>query len=83
MGMHRNSRTTKLAAMAVGESLWLSAPTLKPLAAFMNNLGVDMRRVEEHYPDVKFTQKKWIAVNPDTAETVILVCVTKMERNGE
>ena len=81
MGMHRNSRTTKLAALAVDESVWLEAPTLKPLASFMNNLGVDMRRVEEHYPDVQFTQKKWIAVNPDTAETMVMVRVTKLNRS--
>lgn len=80
MGMHRNSRTMKLASMAVGESLWFAAPPLKPLASFMQNMGVDMRRVEEHQDDVKFIQKKWIAVNPDTAETIILVCVSKLAR---
>lgn len=80
MGMHRNSRTTKLAAMSIGESLWLPVPDATRLSAHMNNIGVDMRRVEEHQADVKFTQKKWIAMNPDTGDTIFLVRVTKLNR---
>jgi len=43
----------------------------------MSNIGVDTRRVEAVQDDIEFTQKKWIAVDPVTAETIILIRVSK------
>lgn len=77
MTFHANSRTSKLAAMSSGESLWFQVPDARATSAFMSNLGVDTRRVEAVQDGVEFTQKKWIALNPDTAETIILIRVSK------
>lgn len=77
MTFHANSRTSKLAAMSPGDSTWFQVPDARTTPAFMSNIGVDTRRVEAVQDDIEFTQKKWIAVDPVTAETIILIRVSK------